>query len=180
LDSGLLTLPDSNAQVELEIRSYARGVGSSSPIKDNLGSFYQGIYHFSTDSSKQGVQAVLVPKIDIPVALDNTVAAGEAVTVKLSGVMDGLGQVDLADVSLEYGYGQECSLAAVSVSIYCPVASKFAESAWKTAEVKMVDGQWVATIPNDTAAGNFVHLRVQMNDGSSTAQQTMMRVYMLK
>ncbi|MFB2649785.1 S8 family serine peptidase [Shewanella mangrovisoli] len=180
LDSGLLTLPDSNAQVELEIRSYARGVGSSSPIKDNLGSFYQGIYHFSTDSSKQGVQAVLVPKIDIPVALDNTVAAGEAVTVKLAGVMDGIGQVDLADVSLEYGYGQECSLAAVSVSIYCPVASKFAESAWKTAEVKMVDGQWAATIPNDAVAGNFVHLRVKMNDGSSTAQQTMMRVYMLK
>ncbi|MCH1931365.1 S8 family serine peptidase [Shewanella sp. A25] len=180
LDSGKVTLPDSNAQVELEVRTFARGVGSSSTVKDGLGSFYQGIYNFSTDSSKQGIQAVLVPKIDVPVAIDNTLVAGEPVTVKLAGLMDGVGQVDLADVSLEYGYGQECSLVSPSVSIYCPVSTKFAETAWKTAEVKQVDGEWVATIPNDTAAGNFVHLRVQMSEGTSSVKQTMMRVYMLK
>ncbi|MFB2642838.1 S8 family serine peptidase [Shewanella bicestrii] len=180
LDSGVFTLPDTNAQVELEVRSYARGVGNSSPVKDNLGSFYQGIYQFSTDSSKQGRQAVLTPKLDIPVAIDNTLAAGVPVEVKLSAVMDGAAQVDLSDVTLQYGYGQECSLAAISVSIYCPVSAKFAESAWKTAEVKWVNGEWGATIPNDSTAGNFVHLRVQMSDGSSEAKQTMMRVYMLK
>ncbi|EGM69759.1 hypothetical protein [Shewanella sp. HN-41] len=165
---------------QLFVRSSARGVGSLSPVKDNLGSFYQGIYNFSSDSSKQGAQAVLMPKLHIPVAIDNTLVAGQPAVVKLSAVMDGLGKVDLADVSLEYGYGQECSLAAISVSIYCPVSSKFAEGSWKIADVKQVDGEWVATIPNDTAAGNFVHLRVQMSDGNSTAKQTMMRVYMLK
>ncbi|MFV0594301.1 S8 family serine peptidase [Shewanella sp.] len=180
LDNGKVTLPDSNAEIQLEVRTYARGVGSRSPVNDNLGSFYQGIYNFSTDSSKQGTQAVLTPKLDIPVAIDNTLVAGQPAVVKLSAVMDGLGKVDLADVSLEYGYGQECSLAAISVPIYCPVSSKFDEGSWKTADVKLVDGEWVATIPNNTAAGNFVHLRVQMSDGNSTAKQTMMRVYLLK
>ncbi|QYJ80217.1 S8 family serine peptidase [Shewanella acanthi] len=180
LDTGKVTLPDSNAQVELEIRSYPRGVGSSSPIKDNLGSFYQGIYTFNTDSGKQGAQAVLVPKIDVPVAIDNTLPAGEPAMVKLAGLMDGIGQVDLSDVTLEYGYGQECSLTTPSVSIYCPVSTKFAETSWQVAEVKQINGEWVATIPNSTVAGNFVHLRVQMKSDDSSVKQTMMRVYMLK
>ncbi|MEI8597086.1 hypothetical protein P4S64_03585 [Vibrio sp. M60_M31a] len=43
------------------------------------------------------------------------------------------------------------------------------------------DGQWVATVPNDAEAGEFVHLRVVMSDtDSSSAQVTTLRAYMLK
>ncbi|WP_078082953.1 S8 family serine peptidase [Microbulbifer mangrovi] len=180
LDGGMLTVPHGNSEITLEIRSYARGVGDRSPIGDHLGSLYQGIYTFNTDASKQGPQRVLVPVIDLPLSIVNTANAGEPMQVKLSGVMDGLGEVDLSSVSLQYGYGQECAMENISAFMYCPVSNKFSPSNWVDAEVKQVDGEWIATIPNDGETGDYVHLRVEMtgSQGSHT-QQITMRNYLL-
>ena len=179
-DGGLLTVPDSNSEITLEIRYYPRGVGERSPVGDHLGSLYQGIYSFNTSAEQQGPQPVLVPVIDLPVSIVNTANAGEPMQVKLSGVMDGLGEVDLSSVSLQYGYGQECVVDTVPAFVYCPVSTKFSESSWVDAEVEQVDGEWIATIPNAGEAGEFVHLRVEMTGpkGSHTKQITM-RTYML-
>ncbi|WP_295801660.1 S8 family serine peptidase [uncultured Microbulbifer sp.] len=181
LDSGMLTVGNGSDEIKLEIRSYPRGVGERSPIKDELGSFYQGIYTFTTNASQQGAQPVLVPVLDTPVAIDNTAPAGEPMAIKLAGLMDGIGEVDLASVSLQYGYGQECALENVSAYIYCPVNDKFSANDWVDAEIKQIEGEWVAIVPNAAAAGEFVHLRVEMssNSGSHT-EQTTMRVYKLK
>ena len=180
LDSGMLTVPDSNSEITLEMRYYPRGVGERSPVGDHLGSFYQGLYTFNTSAAQQGPQSVLVPVIDLPVSIVNTANAGEPMQVKLSGVMDGLGEVELSSVSLQYGYGQECVVDNVPAYVYCPVSDKFSASNWVDAEVKQVNGEWIATIPNAAAAGNFVHLRVEVTgpQGSRT-QQITMRNYML-
>ena len=180
LDSGMLTVPDGSSEITLEIRYYPRGVGDRSPVNDHLGSLYQGIYTFNTSAEKQGPQPILVPVIDLPLSIVNTAPAGEPIEVKLSGVMDGLGEVDLSSVSLQYGYGQECTVDNVYAYVYCPVYDKFSSSNWVDAEVKQVDGEWIATIPNAAEAGEFVHLRVEMvgSQGSRTEQVTM-RSYML-
>ena len=180
LSGRTLTVPDEAAEVGIELLSYARGVGESSPVNDHLGSFTQALYNFTTDETIQGVQKVLVPMIGIPVDIQNTMTADVPAMIKLSGVMDGIDNVNLAEVSLQYGYGQECSVSYISTYIYCPVTDKFTEDAWVNAEVTQVDGEWVAMVPNAAAAGEFVHLRVNMSDeGSSSAQVTTMRAYML-
>ncbi|MFV8784047.1 S8 family serine peptidase [Microbulbifer sp. SA54] len=180
LDSGMLTMPDGNSEITLEIRYYPRGVGERSPVNDHLGSFYQGLYTFNSSAAQQGAQPVLVPVIDLPVSIVNTAPAGEPMQVKLSGVMDGLGEVDLSSVSLQYGYGQECVVDNVPAFVYCPVNDKFSESNWVDAEVQQVDGEWIANIPNAAPAGEYVHLRVEMTgpQGSHT-QQITLRNYML-
>ncbi|MCG9696906.1 S8 family serine peptidase [Shewanella sp. Isolate11] len=180
LSSGTLTVPNETAEVGIELLSYARGVGERSPIYDNLGSLSHVLYNFTTDETLQGTQKVLVPVIDLPVDMQNTMTAGVPAMIKLSGVMDGIDSVDLSEVSLQYGYGQECGVSYISAYIYCPVSAKFTEEAWVDAEVKQVDGEWVAIVPNAAAAGEFVHLRVNMTDeGSSSAQVTTMRAYVL-
>ncbi|WP_226662493.1 S8 family serine peptidase [Microbulbifer aggregans] len=180
LDSGMLTVPNSASEITLEVRYYPRGVGERSPVKDHLGSFYQGFYSFNTDTSQQGSQPVLVPVLDVPVSIVNTAPAGEPVEIKLSAVMDGLGEVELSAVTLQYGYGQECVPDNVSAYVYCPVSSKFSSNSWVNAEIKQVNGEWVAIVPNAGEAGDYVHLRVQMagTSGSRTEQITM-RNYLL-
>ncbi|WP_160154069.1 S8 family serine peptidase [Microbulbifer sp. ALW1] len=179
LDGGMLTVPHGATQITLETRYNARGVGERSPIGDELGSFFQGLYTFNTDSSLQGAQSVLMPVIDLPVSVENTAPAGEPMEVKLSGVTD-LGEEELASVSLQYGYGQECVLDSVFAYVYCPVNTKFSASSWVDAEVKNVDGEWIAVIPNDAPAGDFVHLRVEMsNQQGSHSEQTTLRSYKL-
>ncbi|WP_193163095.1 S8 family serine peptidase [Microbulbifer hainanensis] len=180
LDSGMLTAADSTREITLEIRYYPRGVGERSPVKDSLGSLYQGIYTFTTDASQQGPQPILVPVVDLPLSLENSAPAGEPMEIKLSGVMDSRGVVDLSSVSLQYGYGQECVVDNVYAYVYCPVYDKFSANNWVDAEVKQVDGEWIATVPNAADAGEFVHLRVEMSgyQGSHTEQVTM-RAYML-
>jgi len=180
LDGGILTVPDSSSEIGLQIRYYPRGVGERSPVGDHLGSLYDALYTFNTSAEKQGPQRVLVPVIDLPLSIVNTATAGEPMEVKLSGVMDGLGEVELSSVSLQYGYGQECVLDSVPAYVYCPVNDKFSSSNWVDAEVKQVDGEWTATIPNTGEAGEYVHLRVEMTgaEGSHTEQVTM-RNYLL-
>ncbi|QYJ75944.1 S8 family serine peptidase [Shewanella sp. FJAT-52076] len=181
LNAGTLTVPDYPAEVSLELRSYPRGVGSSSPIRDNLGSFYMGVYSFTTMPENQGVQPVLMPAVDLPLALDNTAVAGEPIKVTLGAIVDGKGPANLTEVSLQYGYGQECLPVSPSVFLYCPVSQKFADSSWQSAEVTQENGQWVAIIPNAAEAGNYVHLKLTMSDeGNSRAEQLMMRAYQLK
>lgn len=181
LNSGMVTVPDYPVEVTLQLRSYPRGVGKQSPLADHLGSYFHGFYSFTTDASKQGPQAVLMPKLEIPVALDNTTAAGVPMAIKLSGLLDGVGVTDLAEVTLQYGYGQECTLTTPSVANYCPVPNKFDPSSWQDAEIIQQNGEWVAIVPNAAAAGEFVHLKVTMADNqNSSASQIMMRAYMLK
>ncbi|MGP8307704.1 S8 family serine peptidase [Vibrio sp. YIC-376] len=181
MNSGTLTMPVESAEVRLELRNYNLGVAERSPIGDKLGSFYQGIFTFMTDQSMQGAQPILVPQIDVPVDMHNSHAAGEPAKVVLSGAMDSSDDVNLAEVTLQYAYGQECLLSYVFAYSYCPVYNKLNESDWVDAEVAYEDGQWVATVPNDAEAGEFVHLRVVMSDeGASSAQVTTMRAYMLK
>ena len=181
LDGGMLTVPHGSSQITLETRFNSRGVGERSPIGDELGSFFQGLYTFNTDSSQQGAQSILMPVIDLPLSVDNTAPAGEPMEIRLSGVTDAMGEVDLASVSLQYGHGQECVLDSVFAYVYCPVTTKFSASNWVDAEVNKVDGEWVAVIPNDAPAGDFVHLRVEMSshDGSHS-EQTTLRSYKLK
>lgn len=182
LDSGMLTMPDESAEVRLQVRYVARGVADRSPVKDKLGSFYNGYYTFMTDSEAQGAQPVLIPAIDVPTDIHNSVAAGQPIEIKLAGRMDAVEHVSLANVTLQYGFGQECLLNdGIFASTYCPVSEKFSPEAWQNAEVKLVNGEWIAVIPATGKAGDFVHLRVLMSDyGSSTAEQVTMRAFMLK
>ncbi|WP_462159485.1 peptidase [Pseudoalteromonas sp. GB56] len=178
---GTRLLDHGSNEVSLTMRSYLRGVGERSPVNDAMGSLYQGTYTFMTDETVQGVQPILMPVVDVPVDIHNSMTAGEPAHIKLSGVLDGVGEVSLADVKLQYGYGQECALSDIPAYIYCPVFTKFAPESWVDAEIKQVDGQWVAVVPNDAPAGDFVHLRIEMADyGTSTAEQLTMRAYMLK
>mgnify|MGYP000736719921 CR=1 FL=1 len=72
-------------------------------------------------------------------------------------------------------------MSNIPAYIYCPVFTKFAPESWADAEIKQVDGEWVAVVPNDAPAVDFVHLRIEMADyGTSTAEQLTMRAYMLK
>lgn len=133
-------------------------------MQENPGAFYNGVYSFITDPKNQGVQPRRMPVLDIPLAIDNTAVAGEPIKVVLGAIVDGKGPATLTDVSLQYGYGQECLPVSPSVFQYCPVSQKFADSNWQSAEVAQENGQWVATIPNAAAAGNYVHLKLTMTD----------------
>lgn len=178
---GSLTLEPGDHQVMLEMRSYARGVGERSPVYDNLGSLYQGYYTFTTSEQQQGVQPVLIPMIDLPVDINNTMNVGEAAQVKLSGLLDGVGDVPLAEVQFQYAYGQECAITSIPAYIYCPVSEKFSPENWLDAKVEQIDGEWVATIPNEGNSGDFVHIRTVVSDyGTSSAEQFTLRAYMLK
>ncbi|WP_105201274.1 MULTISPECIES: S8 family serine peptidase [unclassified Pseudoalteromonas] len=178
---GTLTLEHGSNQVSLSMRSYARGVGERSPVNDALGSLYEGKYSFTTDDTMQGIQPILMPVVDVPVDINNAMPAGEPAHIKLSAILDGEGEVSLADVKLQYGYGQECGMSDIPAFIYCPVTAKFSPESWVDAEITQLDGEWVAIVPNDAPAGEFVHLRVEMaNYGTSTAEQLTMRAYMLK
>ncbi|MCG9708325.1 MULTISPECIES: S8 family serine peptidase [unclassified Pseudoalteromonas] len=178
---GTLTLEPGDHQITLEVRSYARGVGERSPVKDNLGSLYQGFYTFTANEQHQGIQPVLIPMIDLPVDIENTMNVGEAAQVKLSGLLDGVGEVPLADVQFQYAYGQECAITSIPAYIYCPVSDKFSPENWVDAQIQNIDGEWIATIPNDGNSGDFVHIRTVVSDyGTSTAEQFTLRAYMLK
>jgi len=178
---GALTLEPGDHQITLGMRSYARGVGERSPVNDSLGSLYLGYYTFTANEYQQGVQPVLVPMIDLPVDINNTMSVGEEAKVKLTGLLDGVGDVALANVQFQYAYGKECTIESVPAYIYCPVSEKFSTENWQDAKVEQVDGEWTATIPNTGNTGEFVHIRTVISDyGSSSAEQITMRAYMLK
>lgn len=177
---GTLTLEPGDHQVTLEMRSYARGVGERSPVKDHLGSLYQGFYTFTANEQQQGAQPILVPMIDLPVDINNSMQVGEVAHIKLTGLLDGVGEVPLANVEFQYAYGQECGIETVPAYIYCPVSTQFSTENWLDAKVEQIDGEWVATIPNTGVKGDFVHIRTIVSDyGSSSAEQITMRAYML-
>ncbi|TKB43807.1 S8 family serine peptidase [Thalassotalea mangrovi] len=181
LDQGMLSVPDNVSDVRLEVRYTARGVGERSPVNDKLGSYYQGIFHFNTDASIQGAQRLLVPVVDVPVDIDNAMSAGQAARIKITGMVDTLGAVPLTSVRLQYGYGQECMLDGAYGYSYCPVFQKFSPDNWQDAQIEQVGDDWFAIVPNDAAAGEFVHLRIEVADTqSSTSEQTTLRAYMLK
>ncbi|WP_462147895.1 peptidase [Pseudoalteromonas gelatinilytica] len=118
--------------------------------------------------------------VDLPVDINNSMKVGEAAHVKLTGLLDGVGEVALADVQFQYAYGQECTISNVPAYIYCPVSTKFSSENWIDAQVEHIDGEWVATIPNTGNVGDFVHIRTIVSDyGSSQAEQITMRAYML-
>ncbi|MEJ2273601.1 MAG: S8 family serine peptidase [Woeseiaceae bacterium] len=178
LDTGMLQVPDQLTDIRLETRYYARGAGDRSPTGEVLGTEIATVRQFQTDATAQGVQPVLVPMIDIPVNRENTYPAGMPAYVSLSGMVDGRGVAELSSVQVQYAFGIECNLTGFT---YCDTFAKFDPSNWVDAEVFLVDGEWMATIPNEAESGQYVHLRVLMTDasGNSSVDQSMMRAYLL-
>ncbi len=163
---GLLPLPDEEALVRVERSFYRRA--DVSPVYHFTGVAYDTNWEFLTSSEQQGPQPMLMPSIDVPSSMYNTVAAGTPTVIGVGAKTDIDPDVELADVQVQYAYGTDSRTYQV------------AADAWQDAQVEFVDGQWFATVPNTAASGQYVHLRVTLADtGSSTVEQTMLRSYLL-
>lgn len=164
--NGMVYVPESSALVTVE-SSFTRmaEIGSAN---QRIGVAHETTWSFMTDSSMQGAQPIIVPSIDVPSDLDNAIVAGEPATLSIQGLVDGLGSVPLSSVHVEYAYGthQRTSWPVIE---------------WQSVEATQSSGGWSVTIPNDSDAGQYVHLRVVLSDqNGSTVDQTMVRAYLLK
>ena len=175
LINGMLELGDETNEITYLVNYYQRGVASG---YESMGSEYMTQFTFQTDVETQGSQPILVPHIDLPLAMDNTFAAHKPMSFNVSGVMDRQSQVDLSEVKVRYSYGNECRLLRYT---YCETTNRVDLGAMQDANVEQVNGQWVATIPNDTDAGNYVHLHIEMmGQNGSSVTQTVVRAYQVK
>lgn len=175
LAQGILELGDETNEISYTVNYYLRGmsVGSESMGSENLTEFT-----FQTDVEAQGPQAVLVPRLDLPLAMDNTYPANQPMAFTLAGVTDAQANVELTEVKVRYSYGKECRLKG---GTYCETTKRVDLGAMQDASVEQVNGQWVATIPNDTEAGNFVHLHLElMGANGSSVTQSVIRAYQVK
>ncbi|AKE51739.1 S8 family serine peptidase [Kangiella geojedonensis] len=164
--NGMVPLPESPALVTIGNGFMRRA--DFGPANQRIGVAYETVWSFMTDSSMQGPQPVIVPSIDVPSDLDNAIPAGEPATLSIKGLVDGLGSVPLASVQVEYAYGTQQNLR-------WPVIE------WQSVEATQSNGDWSVTIPNDSEAGQYVHLRVVLSDhNGSTVDQSMVRAYLLK
>lgn len=160
MTAGIYTLPQGNAEVTFR-QTWRRPASAA----DRLGLAYATEWTFPSSAASQGAQRLLVPVVDVPSDLRNTRPAGEATTVGLSAVLDGVsGTVPLDGVRLEYAYGTEATVDAVTD--------------WHPADVKRVHGAWQGEIPAGIPAGAFVHLRVTLADTEgATVSQSTVRAY---
>ncbi|MBW5250230.1 S8 family serine peptidase [Streptomyces sp. P01-B04] len=158
--SGMFTLPQEKAEVTFR-QAWRRAPSAA----NRTGLAYGTEWTFSTDASDQGAQRLLVPVIDVPSDLRNTRPAGATTTIGINAVVDGSeGPVALDSATLEYAYGDESTVEAVSD--------------WHTAKLAPAHGTWEATLPADAPAGSFVHLRVTLaDDQGSRVTQTVVRAY---
>lgn len=164
--NGMVALPDAPALVTIDA-GFTR-LAEFGIANQRIGVAHVTTWNFMTDSSMQGPQPVIVPSIDIPLDMDNTVAAGEPVTFSIEGLVDGLGSVPLSSVHVEYGYGTHRNTTWPRIE-------------WQSVEALQSGDNWSVTIPNDSEAGQYVHLRVILSDyNGSTVDQTMVRAYLLK
>ncbi len=187
LTNGYLEMPDESAQIEYTVNTYKRGVGNIHQAKELLGSELYVNHTFTSNEDSQGVQPILIPQIDIPLDLENTASANTPVKIKINGLIEGEGEVDLTDVKVTYQYGRECRMYRYtscsldeSASYPYNTVRVLPEDIAQVAEVENIDGNWFATIPNDAIAGDFVHLRVIITaNNNSTTDQSVLRAYMI-
>lgn len=160
MTAGKFTLPQEKAEVTYR-QTWRR---PASPI-DRTGLAYGTEWTFSTSPADQGAQRLLVPVIDVPSDLRNTRPAGETTTIGISAVVDGADvPVDLDDATLEYAYGSQSTVEALSD--------------WQTARVVRANGTWQAVLPADAPVGTFVHLRVTLADTHGAGvTQAVVRAY---
>ena len=187
LANGYMEMPDENAVVEYSVNTFKRGVGIIHLAKELLGSEMYVNHTFTSNADTQGAQPILMPQIDIPLDLENTAPANTPVRIKINGLIEGVGKVNLADVKVMYRYGRECRMyrytsCSRDESQTYPLNTDrvLPEDISTVAEVENINGDWYATIPNDAMAGDFVHLRVILtgNNNNST-DQSVVRAYLL-
>ncbi|MGS0497565.1 S8 family serine peptidase [Pseudoalteromonas mariniglutinosa] len=187
LTNGYIEMPDENATVEYSVNTYKRGVGNIHLAKELLGSEIYVSHTFTSNADTQGVQPILMPLIDIPLDLENTAPANTPVRIKINGLVEGIGKVDLTQVKVMYRYGRECRMyrytsCSVDESQNYPLNTDriLPDDIAEIAQIENINGDWYATIPNDAIAGDFVHLRVIMTDvNNSTTDQAVIRAYMI-
>lgn len=158
--SGTFDLPREKAEVTFR-QKWQRRAGAA----DRTGLAYATEWVFTTDASDQGAQHLLVPVLDVPSDLRNSRPAGEATTIGLSAVTDdSAGPATLRKAGLEYAYGTESTVDAVT--------------GWHQARVTSTRDGWQAALPGDAPAGTFVHLKVTLTDDEGArVSQTMIRAY---
>ena len=161
--SGMYTLPQDPAEVMF--RQQWRRPASAA---DRTGLAYGTEWTFRTGPEHQGAQRLLIPVLDVPSDLRNARPAAEETRIGLSAVVDGAARpVDLDDVRLEYAYGAQTTVDAVTD--------------WHPARVVRAGGKWQAQLPADAPTGTFAHLRVTLADGhGAEVSQTVIRAYELR
>lgn len=185
--NGYIEMPDENAEIEYTINTYKRGVGNVHQAKELLAPEMYVTHTFTSSADSQGVQPILMPQIDIPLDLENTASANTPVRIKINGMIEGIGQVNLADVKVMYRYGHEClmyrySSCRVDENQSYPFNTNkvLPEDISTVADVKKVNGDWYATIPNNAISGDFVHLRIIITDeNNNSTDQSVLRAYLL-
>ncbi|OKJ71492.1 S8 family serine peptidase [Streptomyces sp. CB02460] len=160
LVSGTFDLPQKKAEVTFRQR-WQRRPGTV----DRTGLAYATEWVFTTAASDQGAQHLLVPVLDVPSDLRNSRPAGEPTTIGLGAVTDDSAQpATLRKVSLEYAYGTESTVDAVTT--------------WHEARATPTRDGWQVRLPGDAPAGTFVHLKVTLTDKEGArVSQTMIRAY---
>ncbi|ASJ98490.1 peptidase S8 [Shewanella marisflavi] len=174
---GFIELPDEDARVTL-IRTYQmRQVESGSSSNEKLGTEYLGSFSWNTNSELQGAQPVLVPAIDLPVDMENTIAANQPIQARVSAKVDLRNEVSLSQVSVRYAIGQECR---VETYVYKCTSMAETQNRWQDANVMQQDGQWFVNLPNNGEAGDYVHLQITVQDNlGGESEVTTMRAYLL-
>ncbi|GII98792.1 subtilase family protein [Sediminihabitans luteus] len=161
---GAYELPSEPTRVTVE-----QGFDRRETTNQSFGLSFRTTWGFTTSTAVEGPQPLLVPTVDVPIGLDSRLPAGEPVKIALGAVSDAHnGPVDLDSVRLEYAYGTETQVTKVA--------------SWTTASMKHNAGKgtWTATVPNDGEAGQYVNLRVVMEDSDgNTVTQSMARTYQL-
>ncbi|MBO0842428.1 MAG: S8 family serine peptidase, partial [Nocardioides sp.] len=166
-DGSLLILPDSDALVDVT-STFERREGYGG-IQWHLGLASSTEWTFHTDASRQGAQPALLPRLDLPLRLDNTAPAGAPLRLDLSAAADSvsLASVPLRSVRVWYATGAQSTVSAVP------------GSAWTELPVTGSGRSFRTYVPG--AAAGYVHLKVAMvgADGS-TVTQTLVRAYAVR
>ncbi|MGZ9899974.1 S8 family serine peptidase [Shewanella gaetbuli] len=175
--AGFYELPDETARVTLQRTYQLRQFGSSSTSNELLGTQYIGRYSWNTDSQLQGAQPILIPSIDLPVTMENTMTANKAVEAPIFAALDFDNMAELSHVAVRYAVGDEC---IVEGYVYKCTTMAETQNTWQDATVSQRNGQWYATLPNTGVAGDFVHLQIQVQDAQGGETEiTTIRAYLL-
>ncbi|MFD6176488.1 MULTISPECIES: S8 family serine peptidase [unclassified Isoptericola] len=158
--AGTYAVPSGRSEVHLQ-QTFTRRPAPGSV----LGLGFTTDWTFPTERTAQGTQPLLVPHVDVATDPTGRVPAGQPVRVTLGATSDATRRpVDLATATLQYATGAQTALAQVTDWRDVPVT-------------RGADGTWTAEVPNDQAAGGFVHLRTVLTgaDGGRV-EQSMLRV----
>ncbi|MEV6308383.1 S8 family serine peptidase [Streptomyces sp. NPDC051840] len=158
--AGMYTLPQERSRLTVR-QTWQRPVSAA----DRTGLAYATEWNFTSAASDQGAQRLLVPVLDIPSDLRNSRPAGETTTIGIAAAVDGQDSpADLKRVTVEYAYGTQSTVAAVTD--------------WNAAEVTVDHGRRSVRLPADAPKGSFLHLRVTLADTQGAeVSQTLVRAY---